>query len=435
MAVQKKPWFKWLRQRQVERTRRESIAMLSQDHAEYRGLIDDQNDSKAGEVMLDAVVEDAILVENNRGKAERMVQDMVDSLIKTSEMNSKNDAAVMRLRLYSAGLSALFLILASIMLYLYSEGHAYKTCESSVLAQSTTWLASLGFAGVMLGYAMNILGNFDRSSKNKALMKILDDARTILKLLQLEEDPATAADISEGTDVDEFEDFSLAPGEWSEPSGTDFPVRGATYMKDSKKVASPKAQFKLLATELIESPENIQNIAAHPKNRVAKAKAKGDDTFWFVFNFMIPGPPNLSFVAYWEVDLAKVNADTPFGRIAKPFFFGNSDKYRDSRLKVFPKVTDGNFAVKMAIKNTPAIMGQKLDHIYHRGDNYFEVDVDISRRPVARNLTGMCVGYAKTMVLQMALILQGEDEKELPEVVMGTVSASYVDILNAKEMV
>ena len=47
----------------------------------------------------------------------------------------------------------------------------------------------------------------------------------------------------------------------------------------------------------------------------------------------------------------------------------------------------------------------------------------------------MCVGYAKTMVLQMALILQGEDEKELPEVVMGAVSASYVDILNTKEMV
>ena len=91
--------------------------------------------------------------------------------------------------------------------------------------------------------------------------------------------------------------------------------------------------------------------------------------------------------------------------------------------------------VKMDMKNTPAIMGQKLDHIYHRGDNYFEVDVDIRRRPIGRNLTGMCVGYAKTTVLQMALILQGEDEKELPEVVMGAVSASYVDILNAKEMV
>lgn len=54
---------------------------------------------------------------------------------------------------------------------------------------------------------------------------------------------------------------------------------------------------------------------------------------------------------------------------------------------------------------------------------------------MTRNLTGMCVGYAKTMVRQMALILQDEDEKELPEVVMGAVSASYVDIPNAKEMV
>jgi hypothetical protein len=391
----------------------------------------DESETSRGDTMLDAVVEDAILVENNRGKAERMVQGLVDSLLLTTELNQKNEKAIARLRLYSAAMSSLFMVLVSILLYLYSEGHSYKNRES-ILSQSTTWLALVGFVGVMVGYASNILGTFGRT--DKTLMKALDDARTILKLLQLEEDPASATDINEGTDMDEAEEFSLSPGEWSEPSATDFPVRGPTYLKDNKKIASPEAQFKLLATELIESPENIQNIAAHPKNRVAKASAKGDDTFWFVFNFMIPGPPNLSFVAYWDVDLAKVNADTPFGRVAKPFFFGDSDKFRDSRLKVFPKVTDGNFAVKMAIKNTPAIMGQKLDHIYHRGSNYFEVDVDISRRPVARNLTGMCVGYARTMVLQMALILQGEADSELPEVVMGAVTASYVDIANAKEM-
>ena len=79
-------------------------------------------------------------------------------------------------------------------------------------------------------------------------------------------------------------------------------------------------------------------------------------------------------------------------------------------------------------------MGQKLDHFYYRGDNYFELDVDISDRPVARNLTGICVGYAKNMILEMALILQGEQETELPESVMATVAVSHADVVFAKEM-
>ena len=37
-------------------------------------------------------------------------------------------------------------------------------------------------------------------------------------------------------------------------------------------------------------------------NRVFQALQRGDSTWVFVMNIMVPGPPNLSFVAYWDAD-------------------------------------------------------------------------------------------------------------------------------------
>jgi hypothetical protein len=58
--------------------------------------------------------------------------------------------------------------------------------------------------------------------------------------------------------------------------------------------------------------------------------------------------------------------DTPFARIAYPFFFGNDDEFRNNRFKLIPKVVDGNMIVKMAVKDTPTLLGNKLKQTYCR---------------------------------------------------------------------
>ena len=63
---------------------------------------------------------------------------------------------------------------------------------------------------------------------------------------------------------------------------------------------------------------------------------------------------------------AKINADTPFGRVAKPFFNGNDDEFRNNRFKLIPKVIDGNMIIKMAVKDTPTLLGNKLKQYYHK---------------------------------------------------------------------
>jgi hypothetical protein len=52
--------------------------------------------------------------------------------------------------------------------------------------------------------------------------------------------------------------------------------------------------------------------------------------------------------------------------VAYPFFFGNDDDFRNNRFKLIPKVVDGNMVVKMAVKDTPTLLGNKLKQYYYR---------------------------------------------------------------------
>lgn len=47
-------------------------------------------------------------------------------------------------------------------------------------------------------------------------------------------------------------------------------------------------------------------------------------------------------------------------------------------------MVDGNLMIKMAVKDTPTLLGNKLKQYYFKGDNYFEIDVDVGSSSVAR---------------------------------------------------
>lgn len=94
----------------------------------------------------------------------------------------------------------------------------------------------------------------------------------------------------------------LSPSMWTEPDASTFRVRGETYNTDKVKKNSAPSLFKLIAIDLFEVSEPTPNIASHPKNRVCLAHQRGDPTWVFVVNIMVPGPPYLSFVAYMEGD-------------------------------------------------------------------------------------------------------------------------------------
>jgi hypothetical protein len=93
---------------------------------------------------------------------------------------------------------------------------------------------------------------------------------------------------------------------WGEPDPSTFRLRGSTYNQDKVKIASAPSMFKLLAVDLLEVPDTTRNIASHPRNRVFQALQRGDDTWVFVVNIMVPGPPYISYVAYFEGNRVRI---------------------------------------------------------------------------------------------------------------------------------
>lgn len=89
---------------------------------------------------------------------------------------------------------------------------------------------------------------------------------------------------------------------WGCPDASEFKLRGLTYLQDRVKSSSAEPVFKLLGVDLFEVPDTTRNIALHPHNRVSLARQRGEDVWVFVVNIMVPGPPFLSFVVYFQGD-------------------------------------------------------------------------------------------------------------------------------------
>jgi len=226
----------------------------------------------------------------------------------------------------------------------------------------------------------------------------------------------------------------MNPTMWGEPEGTSFSVRGPTYITDKIKIASQECLFYLITVDFFELPQPMKHIASHPQNRIqiAKAKAKGPHPFIFLIQIQIPGPPHYTFCAYFTpVDPTLFEKDTPFTRIAKPFFFGDDDNFRDHRFKLIPQMIEANYVVKKATGNTPAIIGTKLKQHYFKGPNYFELDLDVASSSIAARITRLAVGYSKTVIVDIGFVLQGNSSEELPEQMMCAVRSKNLDVTHA----
>eukprot|EP00596_Hydrurales_sp_CCMP1899_P010073 CAMPEP_0119044170 /NCGR_PEP_ID=MMETSP1177-20130426/29212_1 /TAXON_ID=2985 /ORGANISM="Ochromonas sp, Strain CCMP1899" /LENGTH=580 /DNA_ID=CAMNT_0007013793 /DNA_START=607 /DNA_END=2349 /DNA_ORIENTATION=+ len=304
-----------------------------------------------------------------------------------------------------------------------------------------TFIAQLdpkGWIWKLFGYQHEIL--------RKLMMHVLDikDFVDMEGFVQVHFDPSNAQSIVSNSKTEQVAQKVgtmatipppvLSPEYWADLDAASFRIRGQTYNQDRVKAASAPSLFKLIAIDVFDCPEPTFNIASHPNNRVHQAMQRGEKTWVFVVNILIPGPPHLSFVVYLEGDKAKIEEDTPFGRIAKPFFFGNDDNFRNNRFKLIPKIVDGNMIIKMAVKDTPTLLGNKLKQSYYKGENYFELDVDVGSSSVARNVVGLAIGYSKAIVVDMGFCLQGNDEDELPEILMGGASCIHVDCGKAKKL-
>lgn len=70
----------------------------------------------------------------------------------------------------------------------------------------------------------------------------------------------------------------------------------------------------------------------------------------------------------------------------------------------------------------------EIVYVTDRGPNYFEVDVDVGSSRAANSVVGMVQGATNHMIIDMAVVLEGHSEEELPEALLGTVRLTNLDM-------
>ncbi|KDD74455.1 DUF1336 hypothetical protein [Helicosporidium sp. ATCC 50920] len=239
---------------------------------------------------------------------------------------------------------------------------------------------------------------------------------------------------------------------WECPGAAGLRVRGASYLADRVKVPTCPPAFDLVASDLVALDEPLYHIARFlPSVKLSKSP------FLLVFQLMLPCSPPLALCCCWEAPLHPErasldellaatrarDAQAPSGgspeqleASARAFWVGlrdwlagdgvEADASRSRRLKLIPHIVRGSWVVKRAVGTTPVLLGQKLLTKYYRGPNYFEVDVDVTSNPVANSITGLVINAITSLVVDLAFLIEGQDERALPERLLGSIRYNHL---------
>mmetsp|Transcript_20406 Transcript_20406/g.33668 ORF Transcript_20406/g.33668 Transcript_20406/m.33668 type:complete len:673 (-) Transcript_20406:2495-4513(-) len=198
-------------------------------------------------------------------------------------------------------------------------------------------------------------------------------------------------------------------------------VRGKHYLSDKKKVECRKSAFEVVAMDLFETEGRVTHIASRPDSLVHRLVKEAGHPFIFLVHFTLPGPPFYSLVVYFAAKPEDMTVDNPFGDLLNKFL-NTSQEFRDGCFKFIPRVVKGNFIVRKSVGTTPAILGKKLDQEYYGdGETYFEVVVDVGSSSIAGTILGVVKGYATSLQIDLAFLLEGQTNEFLPEQILGGV--------------
>jgi len=204
-------------------------------------------------------------------------------------------------------------------------------------------------------------------------------------------------------------------------------VRAATYLRDGGK--GPSEAFSLcLGVELFRTDAPLYHVAKRPDapNHLLSRRTPLPLSSVLVINLIIPATDGFYQVVFYFGLLAD-EQDSPAGRLYERWVSG-SDAFRNARLKLVPQVAEGPWLVKTGVGSRPSILGKALKQRFTRGEGYFEVDVDCNSSPSAGRIVSLVKSYARSLVVDLAFVLEAQTAEELPERALGCVRLLHVDL-------
>ncbi|KAJ8774803.1 hypothetical protein K2173_017249 [Erythroxylum novogranatense] len=216
------------------------------------------------------------------------------------------------------------------------------------------------------------------------------------------------------------------PNGWASPPGDRFMVRGPDYLKTKVKIPGGDYLLKPLGFDWIKGSTKIGDVLKNPNGRVRKVIDSefptGDKPFVWAFNLQLPTKDNYSAIAYFVA-----TEPTPEGSLMEQFLKGD-DVFRNSRMKLIANIVKGPWIVRKAVgEQAICIIGRALSCKHSVEENCYEVDIDIGSSMVASAIVHLAFGYVTLLTVDLAFVIEGVTESELPERILGAVRFSELN--------
>ncbi|CAF2015164.1 protein ENHANCED DISEASE RESISTANCE 2-like [Brassica napus] len=219
---------------------------------------------------------------------------------------------------------------------------------------------------------------------------------------------------------------------WASPPGDGFSVRSADYFTNKQKCPGGDYLLSLAGVDWLKSSTKLGNILARPDNRVAHALRKAQSLgrsqngFIFAVNFHIPVKEHHHSVHYFVTE-----EPIPSDSLLKRFIDGD-DSFRNERFKIVSQVVKGPWIVKAAAGQFGAfLVARTVKCTYHKGPNYFEVDVDTGSWPILAALVRLLFEYSRYLTVDIGYVVEAQEEDELPERLIGGIRLCHMEVSSA----
>ena len=195
----------------------------------------------------------------------------------------------------------------------------------------------------------------------------------------------------------------------NDPKFADYPVE-KWYKLFQKFISLPSEEERLASWQ--KKPSNISkspsNSSVDPNSQTDKDEDDEDDKKTkSAFSFKLPS----------DITWAGPESEGVYIK----------DDFRNARFKLIPNITDGPWVVKAAVRSKPALIGRKVVCRYFKTATYMELDVNVSSSIIASQIIGVCRGYAKHFTADVGIVIQGEEEDELPEMLLSVGSVRRIN--------
>eukprot|EP01026_Neomeris_dumetosa_P026577 TRINITY_DN21695_c0_g1_i6.p1 TRINITY_DN21695_c0_g1~~TRINITY_DN21695_c0_g1_i6.p1 ORF type:complete len:350 (+),score=24.21 TRINITY_DN21695_c0_g1_i6:146-1195(+) len=241
---------------------------------------------------------------------------------------------------------------------------------------------------------------------------------------------------------------------WCAADPLSFRVRSQDYMKTKKKEPSQGQIYELVGVDLFSFEKKMFHIAKHIELPNDLTSRKSPDKILpplLIINILLPVYPAILFgekdgkghslVYYFtlrkDFDADQVQNEAAV-KLLRKFFAGEHGHHFRDRLKLIPRISNVDEWAKRGPLSTPELSlirrynGKPIltrpAHKFYRGQNYFEIDLDIHVYPfVARKAFQGYVGKLGGVVFENAFVVQGNSREELPELLLGCTKVFRVD--------